>query len=273
MIGDAERGTMRLLERLARVKSNGDRRWQASCPCPEHGKGNGDRNPSLTVTEGDRWPLLRCHAGCEPEDIVAAIGLTWRDLAPDDDRTGSPPPNPRPVTTTSASVTEATPSALPDPQQIEDRHRDLMLNAQLLDRLTELRGWSHQAIENHRLGFDGIRIVFPVYDGGGELVGVQRYEPDPAKRNGVEKTIAVKGSKRDLFPAPESVEGDEIWVVEGEPDAVAGSTLGLPAVAVAGVESWRPEYAPRFAGRRVVFVPDCDESGRKLAERAVIASV
>jgi len=78
---------------------------------------------------------------------------------------------------------------------------------------------------------------------------------------------ADPGSARQLFPPPETVDGDQTWIVEGEPDAVAGATLGLPTVAIPGTNGWRSEWAERFAGRRVVIVPDCDQRGRELATR------
>jgi putative DNA primase/helicase len=68
------------LSRLEKVKatSNG---WQARCPAHE------DRDPSLSIAVGeDGRILLRCHAGCSTEAIVAAIGLEMRDLFPDDVR-------------------------------------------------------------------------------------------------------------------------------------------------------------------------------------------
>src|SRR5688572_16128493 len=44
--------------------------------CPAHD----DHNPSLTFKDGERGVLIRCHAGCQPEAIVRACGLTLRDL-------------------------------------------------------------------------------------------------------------------------------------------------------------------------------------------------
>jgi 5S rRNA maturation endonuclease (ribonuclease M5) len=45
--------------------------------CPAHD----DHRPSLSVAEGDDGRvLLKCHAGCVPEDIVAALGLSMSDL-------------------------------------------------------------------------------------------------------------------------------------------------------------------------------------------------
>jgi hypothetical protein len=52
----------------------------ASCPVPGHGKGNGDRTPSLSVTETNGMVLLNCQAGCHTQDVVLAMGLDWPDL-------------------------------------------------------------------------------------------------------------------------------------------------------------------------------------------------
>lgn len=45
--------------------------WLVPCPVPSHGKGRGDRSPSLSVSDGDDGRLLlRCFAGCEFADIL-----------------------------------------------------------------------------------------------------------------------------------------------------------------------------------------------------------
>src|SRR5258708_39765079 len=45
--------------------------WLVSCPCPNHGKGRGDRSPSLSVADGDEDRiLLRCFAGCDFLEIL-----------------------------------------------------------------------------------------------------------------------------------------------------------------------------------------------------------
>lgn len=62
-----------ILTRLANVRPNG-KGFTARCPAHE------DRDPSLSITDtGDRI-LLHCHAGCEVQDILDAIGLEWSDL-------------------------------------------------------------------------------------------------------------------------------------------------------------------------------------------------
>jgi hypothetical protein len=63
-----------LLARLDAVRARGTGRWTARCPAHD------DRTPSLSVAEGDRGLLLRCHAGCTLDAITAALGVTTRDL-------------------------------------------------------------------------------------------------------------------------------------------------------------------------------------------------
>ena len=61
--------------RLERVRSTGQRRYQARCPSHE------DRHPSLSITEAeDGRVLVYCHAGCPTPMVVAALGLEMRDL-------------------------------------------------------------------------------------------------------------------------------------------------------------------------------------------------
>ena len=53
-------------------KANGQ--WVASCPVPSHGKGNGDKNPSLSVHIDDEGkPLFHCHGGCTQESVFQTI--------------------------------------------------------------------------------------------------------------------------------------------------------------------------------------------------------
>jgi len=67
-----------LLGRLEGVRPAGDGRWSARCPAHD------DRSPSLTIRDiGDRI-LIHCHAGCATEDVLAVVGLTFRDLYADE---------------------------------------------------------------------------------------------------------------------------------------------------------------------------------------------
>ena len=277
-----------VLSRLGSTRRS-SRGWVAKCPAHE------DRVASLSVSEGrDGRALIKCHAGCTTQTIVAALGLTLADLFERDDF------SPRPVaarrngrnaangtlagatagaqngserlnTSPGEAGSEVRPLFRVSEQDIERYRRDLISNEQALQRLAALRGWTREAIERLGIGFDGRRVTFAYRDADGALVGVGRYHPNRETRGDEPKLRADAGSRRELFPAPESVESGDgwLWLVEGEPDAIRAHSLGLTAVAVPGVEGWRPEYAQRFAGRRVVVCFDCDQPGRSAAKRTV----
>ena len=68
------------LIRLEGVKRSGSG-YSAKCPAHE------DKVSSLSVKRGeDGKILLKCHARCTQEQVVAAMGLTMKDLFPDGDR-------------------------------------------------------------------------------------------------------------------------------------------------------------------------------------------
>ena len=50
--------------------------WIARCPA------HPDKRPSLSIAEGRKQPIVfKCmSAGCTQEEILKAMGLTWRDL-------------------------------------------------------------------------------------------------------------------------------------------------------------------------------------------------
>lgn len=67
-----------LLSRFEYVKPNGKDKWM--CRCSAHN----DRGPSLSIRLlPDGRILIWCFAGCGAADILAAIGLSLRDLYPD----------------------------------------------------------------------------------------------------------------------------------------------------------------------------------------------
>ena len=64
----------RLLDKLEAVKPTGANKWLARCPSHQ------DNNPSLAITSIDGRVLIYCFAGCKPESVVAALGMTMPEL-------------------------------------------------------------------------------------------------------------------------------------------------------------------------------------------------
>ncbi len=50
---------------------------------------------------------------------------------------------------------------------------------------------------------------------------------------------------------------------------IAARSHGIPAIAVPGVDGWRPQWASWFTGRQVAVVMDCDKQGRAAARGIV----
>ncbi|MCO6458765.1 MAG: hypothetical protein J5I93_25945 [Pirellulaceae bacterium] len=74
----------RLLAKLPDAKQ-AVKGWSARCPAHE------DRRASLSIGEGeDGRALVKCHAGCKPDAICAAVGLRVVDLMPTADTLPKP---------------------------------------------------------------------------------------------------------------------------------------------------------------------------------------
>jgi hypothetical protein len=241
------------------VRQAREGQWVARCPAHD------DRHASLSVAEGEKGVVLHCHSGCQPAAITAALDVGLSALFSPDAQGAGVPARTR---TAQVAAPSAVPTApLPSQADIDAFVRRLVTNERLLARLEELRHWTLPALVALEVGWDGARLLLPIRDAHGRLINVARYRPGGVKP----KMLPwAQGYGGDLFPAPESdVIGpvDEIWIVEGQPDAITGRELGLPVISVPGANGWKDEWAPRFAGRRVVVVADADDAGRAAARR------
>ena len=144
-------------------------------------------------------------------------------------------------------------------------HAALLADNTLIGRLTDLRGWTRSAIIELGIGIDGANVTIPVRNAAGTIVNLLRYAPNPARRGNGPKLRALPGAPRDLFPSPEMVEGDYVVLVEGEPDAITGTSMGQPCVAIPGVNH-RPDAA-RFADKTVLVLFDNDDPGNTAAAK------
>lgn len=77
-----------VLSKFSGVKENG-KGWKAECPLHE------EYQPSLLIKLSDKAGeedrvYVDCYTGCESEGILAAVGLTWKDLRRDDAEVWTP---------------------------------------------------------------------------------------------------------------------------------------------------------------------------------------
>lgn len=226
--------------RIEGARQGSDGQWSGRCPAHD------DRHASLGFRQGEKGIVARCMVGCSITEIAGALRLEVSQLFDPDAPRREPLP-----------VREAEP--LPSSGDIARWTARAQSSPRLADRLAEVKGWSLPTLERLHVGWDGQRVTFPIANAAGDVVNVIRYLP-----GGKPKTLGLRHRSRGLFPAPETIDG-RVWLVEGEPDAVSGHELGLPAVGVPGTNGWRPEWAERFHGRSVVVCFDCDDAGRKAA--------
>jgi hypothetical protein len=56
-----------IAQALGKAKAGGNGWW--TCLCPAHE----DKTPSLSLKDGDKTILVKCHAGCSAEAVIAAL--------------------------------------------------------------------------------------------------------------------------------------------------------------------------------------------------------
>lgn len=260
-----------LLSRLANVQAVGHDRWRATCPA--HGSG---RNKALSIAvKGDRL-LLHCFAGCAPDAVLEALGLTWRDLYAREAR----PWVALPVGQTRLEAPGYYRPATPERVQPEAHSRwerwwaSATPGHPLLARYLRARGLSIEPPVTLRLALWGEQPVMlaRVLDARGELCGVHLTELLPDGSGRASKRLAkgshpLGGSIR-LYPFEAS---KPLALAEGIETALAvREATGWPvwaSVSATGLE--RAQLPPEVL--EVLIAADHDKAGleaaRKLARR------
>lgn len=232
--------------------------WVACCPNPSHGKGRGDRNPSLSVSEGrDGNAVLYCHAGCHTEDVLGALRLDPSDLFSDSGerressyslRAWNLPPRPKP-----AEAEECTETACQRARRNGERCTDRY-------PYTDAEGTPLGVV--HRWDPKTFRPFTPDGRGGWKVGGVIPHVPYALPR--VLETLR---------------RGGLVLVVEGEKDADAVNAYGLADLCATtnagGAKKWGPEHAAALAEvaslGQLVVCGDNDEPGREHVAATVAA--
>lgn len=273
-----------LADRLAAVTGKAPRKSGAgySLHCPAHE----DRTPSLSLNLSDNGEraLVNCHGGCDWRDVIAAAGIPPQDLhrnrGTGDAHTKRAKP---PAKATVTPIREkAEPSAdVMAAVKVAQEAWDSTETQEAVTLASLQQAWKEEAVKALHDRGDVAGIVPQGQRGAGRLRLVYRH-PDGTLTGYADRKTSDKqpGHKviahgpRNLWPRAEEIpDGTGVVIVEGEADALALWSIGIPAVGVPGAKGWRSEYAQRFARfQSVLVIADADKEGRDLA-REVSADV
>jgi putative DNA primase/helicase len=179
-----------LVERVhARRSGKG---WIAKCPSHD------DHTPSLSIDEGiGGCALLKCHAGCDADAVLSAIGLTKRDLFP---------------ATYQKQSSNGTGAGFDWSKCVAG------FSAKHLERLSEWRGYSPEFCswlkQSRLVGIVEGMIAFPVM-GNGKVVAAHVRAKDGAWR------YTPKGTTTRPLVIGELMPGDTVHVFESQWDGFA----------------------------------------------------
>ena len=197
------------------------------CYCPAHD----DENPSLSIALGASGKVvLHCHAGCKPEKVLEAVGLTMADL-----NGVRPIPNIKAILARSFGFGEAVTTTIYDYRDADGRYL-----------------YSKVRFEGGELPEKQLRYA---------VISSDRTHFDTGRGN----TPATLYNLPAMMKAAEA--GETVYIVEGEKDVETLRERGFTATTAGSVSDWKPEFAQFFTGMRVVILPDNDDPGMDLKDQ------
>ena len=273
-----------MLQSVSGPNSSGE--YTAKCPAHQ------DRTASLTATvkqspkDGKEKIYLCCHAGCSGADIMAALGISAKDLIVDlpaaDPKDSRGAERSRFVSTKKkeSKTGQGTESAAKNsqgkstevvggvtvhtvPAAAEEKKDELIPDWDHPDRV-----YSYTDDEGQEL-FQVVRLHYK--DGKpGKTFRQRVHDPKNPKANKQGYVNSVPAEIRDttLYRLPEVIQaiadGKAVYVVEGEKDADTLARLGFTATCnPGGAGKWREGYSRRLQGADVIILPDCDTKENK----------
>lgn len=223
------------------------REGQLYAHCPFHR----DDTPSFTVNEEtNEWYCHSCNRGGAETEFVALFFDVSKTVAKH--------------ALNHFIAKETWP--FPSEELIKQYQRDLHNNQRELDALHNF-GITDEVIEKYKLGLENSRITIPVYGRTGYCVNIRKYLP-PHKRDAGgahnSKCLNIRnlGDMR-YYPYSAFMNGDDIYIVEGEKDCLVAISQGLNAITSTGGSSIPTDELIMFKGKNVYLMLDTDQVGQK----------
>jgi hypothetical protein len=213
--------------------------YLASCPVPSHGQGNGDKNPSLSISMSDDGNFLfKCHSGCDQHTVFSTI----KDM-------GLLP-------------------ALPDRPDYLDSIKP-MKPIPLISTPVLEHEWHYTDEEGISLF---IKQRFKTFDSKGKTYKTLRVMPDGSRVGKLGDCRIVPYKLPELRQA--TAAGRVVYITEGEKAADALGSLGVVATTShAGASGWNDDLNQYFKDANVVVVPDNDLVGWHYAQKVTEALI
>ena len=235
------------------VRMNGPDRAMASCPA------HADGNPSLSIKSGDTAVAINCRAGCHTADVMAALGMVYGDLWPDDGTRRIATPN--------------TWKAYADAIKAENE-RDRPPSATKPTQPSTVKRGPVVAKYTYRDEHGktvGVKIRYQLIDTStGEIVG-KSFTQHAMIEGDQQDTLA--GVTLPIYNLPEVLSGIAhgipIWLVEGEKDADTLTHHGCIATTFAGGANGKllPEVYSALTDADLHIIVDRDAAGHTYANR------
>ena len=274
---------LNMLQGVSGPNASGE--YTAKCPAHQ------DRTASLTATvkaspkDGKEKIYLCCHAGCTGADIMAALGISAKDLIVNPDDRERPAAAKRQQGAAKKQRTGGDPSTRPGGLAQDDRggaadqtgglvvHQAVETGPAKKAEEELIPDWEHPdrvysyTDENGRELFQVVRLH---YKNGapGKTFRQRMHAPGDPKANRAGYVNSVPAEIRDvtLYRLPNVIraiaEGKPVYVVEGEKDVETLERLGHTATCnPGGAGKWREGYSNRLAGADVIILPDNDGKG------------
>jgi hypothetical protein len=206
--------------------------WLASCPVPGHGRGNGDKNPSLSIKEDNGKLLFHCHGGCDQHSVFDAV--RERNLLP----------------------------------ALQRQEYSLQLIKGELMTMPQLESeWEYKNESGETLF---VKRRFKTNTEKGKTYSLHKVDAAGNRKGSMTGARIVPYRLPELINAREA--GRAIYLVEGEKAADALVSIGaIATTSHAGAGHWPSDITQYFTGAVVIVVPDCDAPGWKYAKRVVEA--
>lgn len=238
---------MQYKELISHFKVKKENKGSVQCICPCHD----DKAASLTITEGKNSSLVYCHAECDTNDILAAVGLKMSDL------------------------------------YYEQKKPLSCLDRQAWYFATKYK-WEDDQGKSHTGYGEGVKVsaeyqykdesgkylYSKVRFEGGKIRGkIIRYYTVDRDRDKAE-SCKVDGAGKVLYRLPEFLKmkkhAQHVYITEGEKDCdhlrKLGSGFGC-CVTAGGASDWQDDFAKYFKGLKVVILRDNDAAGEKSSDR------